>query len=119
MVLDKNIKTIICHSTKAVNLPVFHYERLYVYEKAFDSVSAFVAANKAPCFLVLEQRGMMKEALLHKLELVGVDKNLLNMARVDITGILMDHLIAFLNRSKSDLSKKCLETSYSIQLHER
>jgi hypothetical protein len=115
MVLDEDTTTVICHSSKAPFLPGFQQERVYVYEKALDTVSDLIATNCAPCFLVLEPSSTCtKNALLGRLRMTGVDPHLLDLARSDGTGILLDHLISFLRPETQ--SQKCLETSNSIQL---
>jgi hypothetical protein len=115
VVLDEDTTTVICHSSKAPFLPGFRHERVYVYEKALDSVPDLIATNCAPCFLVLEPSSTStKNALLARLRMTGVDQHLLDLARSDGTGILLDHLVSFLTLETSP--QKCLETSNSILL---
>ena len=116
VVLDEDTTTVICHSSKAPFLPGFRHERVYVYEKALDTVSDLIATSCAPCFLVLEPSSTStKNALLARLRMTGVDQHLLDLARSDGTGILLDHLVSFLTLEETS-SQKCLETSNSILL---
>ena len=116
VVLDEDTTTVICHSSKAPFLPGVRHERVYVYEKALDTVSKLIATSCAPCFLVLEPGSTStKNTLLARLRMTGVDQHLLDLARSDGTGILLDHLVSFLTPEET-LSQKCLETSNSILL---